>query len=282
MTGPIEWTTRDEKRGGALASKVDSKFGRTVGYRRLTIWIHGFNNSEYRAADVWEITHKRVRGLRGSDLLDGTVWFFWPGDTTKHRGSSALFYFMEVRDAVDAGALLATHLREIMPWNPGLKVDFVAHSLGSRLALEAAKLVKQLEGPKVRTMLLFAAAVPEGLCVPGGRYAAPLAESEKAMYSGNDAVLGRLFEPGQWLARSSRGELNPGPQKAAVGYTGGPEERWLPKAIECAYDHGDYWVSDTSLSLLGELYGMAATAHVLVRRCPHERRLPLRYLPRRH
>ncbi|MDR7254706.1 pimeloyl-ACP methyl ester carboxylesterase [Nocardioides sp. BE266] len=285
MSAPLEWTVRQRKEGGDLRP-LDSKFGRPEGYSKLTIWIHGFNNTEYAISDIWEQTHTRARELSNSQLR-GTVWFFWPGESSAKRGVSAALYFMDVRTAVQAGDALAAYLAAIEPENPGLKVNLVAHSLGSRVALQAAKRLKSLDGPKVETLLLFAAATAEGLCAPGGPYADRLAEREIILFSRDDAVLKRFFRPGQRMARLLRGEVDPGELKDAIGFSGGPPQRWEKYADSCGYGHSDYWLLDQGILEIARLARNQTTPKLprerLVAGAPrHERLCQIRTLRGRH
>jgi pimeloyl-ACP methyl ester carboxylesterase len=254
MTAPIHWTVRDEKRAGSMRNEVLSKFGLPKGHLRLTVWIHGFNTSEYSAADTWEISYRQVMEITKLNRLNGTVWFFWPGDASRNPAFSAAGYFAQIPDAVTAGRLLAQYITSISVHNPGLKVDLVAHSLGCRVALEAARHLSSTKTP-VRTLLLFAAAVPEGLCLPGNQYDGPLAQREQILFSQSDTVLKRWFPLGQALARRTGNDIYPGHLTEAVGYRGGPSDRWKRKQEARDYEHGDYWTGEESLDFLGTLYG---------------------------
>ena len=252
MRAPIELTARAKKVGGGLVEIV-SYFGTPFGYSRLTIWIHGFNNTEYAMRDLWQKTHVKVRGEPELNLK-GTVWLFWPGEAFQNRLVSAPLYFMEVRNAVAAGNLLADYLISIAPRNRGLRVNLVAHSLGSRVALQTALRLKELEGPIVDSLILFAAAVPDGLCLNDKPYSPPLARKEIVFHSSNDKVLRFAFPLGQRLARRLQGELDPSPLRKAVGYTGGPPGRWSEKSDSCGLNHGDYWIDNDCVSTLRGLY----------------------------
>ena len=256
MTTPMHWTVRDEKRAGKMRNGVLSKFGLPRGHLRLIIWIHGFNTSEYSAADTWESSYRRVMEITNRNHLNGTVWFFWPGDASRNPALSAVGYFAQVPDAVTAGRLLAQYVTRISGVTPGLKVDLVAHSLGCRVALEAARNLSSTKtGSPVQTLLLFAAAVPEGLCLSGNRYDRHLAKREQILFSLSDTVLRRWFPVGQAMARRVGNDDHPGKLKEAVGYRGGPPDRWTGRQEAPGYEHGDYWAGAESLGLLSTLYG---------------------------
>lgn len=253
MNDIYEFTVRERHMGGG-SRPIETWPGPPVGFRTLTIWIHGYNNSEIKIRDTWRATYRRMCALGHQGGLGGVAWFFWPGDTFKHRLLSAPFYFMEVRDAVDAGQSLAAYLTGIAVKNPGLEVNIVAHSLGCRVALEAAATLSELEGPRVRNLLLFAAAVPEGLCVPGGPYGDELARNTTVLWSTADNVLRRAFRVGQAMARRFHGEIDPGNRRSAVGCTGQPSSRWNGEATSCGFEHGDYWKKDRSVIRLVQLF----------------------------
>lgn len=257
MTAPLKWTVRAEKRSGALLPAVTSRFGPVYGYRRLTVWIHGFNTSEYSANDKWEETHSLIRERTGLNELKGTVWFFWPGDAARSRIVSAPLYFAQVEDALKAGNALAEYIIDLQTKDPSLEVNLVAHSLGCRIAVEAARQIREVGARPVSELLLFAAAIPEGLCGEGSIYDQKVATRERIYYSQSDRILKTWFPMGQLLARRFRGDANPGKQKLAVGYTGGPVSRWGAENIRAVeYAHDGYWSGEQSLSAIGALYGV--------------------------
>lgn len=252
MTGPYELTCREAKIGGDISDHIVAKFGDPVGERDLVLWIHGFNNPEHRIRETWERTHQQLRTHRGENLLPPTAWFFWPGETNRFQFIAAPFYFMEVADAISAGRSLARYFRRIQDANPDLRVHVVAHSLGSRVALELARDIRLNGGPPMGNMLLMAAATPEGLCVKDGLYPHH-ALREEVLHSRKDRVLRRYFRTGQLLARS-RGDQHPGRGSSAVGYTGGPLARWDLPSPSCDLDHGDYWEDRRALARISSVY----------------------------
>jgi pimeloyl-ACP methyl ester carboxylesterase len=253
MSGLFILNARTRARGGPLRP-IEESSATPEGFRTLTVWIHGFNNSKPRITETWDKAVDVVRKRNGMNNLDGLVWYFWPGDTFRYRPLSMAAYFTEVGDAVTAGRYLADYLTGIAPRNPDLSVNIVAHSLGCRVALEAAIALKELSGPSVGKLLLFAAAVPEGLCVPGQPYGGDLADKVTVLWSNSDRVLRRSFLVGQAMARRFRNEIDPGEQREAVGYAGGPPQRWHGERWSCGLGHGDYWKPGPALDRLAELF----------------------------
>ena len=270
--GPHQWTVRDEKRGGDLLPAIKSKFGPCNGYKKLIIWIHGFNTNEHSAIDQWEKSYEQVCQISGREWLKGTVWFFWPGEATSNKYTSTPLYYPQVSVAENSGNLLAQYLFDVLQKNPKLQITLVAHSLGCRVALQAANRLLDLEGPQIWKILLFAAAVPVGLCEPERIYGKRLAKSEDIMWSESDSVLKRWFQSGQKLARLLKEGIDPGIRKEAVGLVGGPDARWTREQEASGFKHGDYWKDKLSLSLLAQMYG-----HVSQDRHPKEREVKERH-----
>jgi pimeloyl-ACP methyl ester carboxylesterase len=278
MTGPMHWTAREEERAGKVRTELESVFGDPPeSTNHLIIWIHGFNTAQIDAERTWKKTHMRVRDITSLPRLRDTVWFFWPGDASRNKHLSAISYFSQVPKAVRAGHLLAKHVMKLSAQNSELEVSFVAHSLGCRVALEAARELSRVEGGSpVRDLLLFAAAVPEGLCLTGHRYEERLAKQERVLFSTSDSILKRWFPLGQVVARGRGYDLHPGDLKKAVGFTGGPSSRWSWRREAAGYEHDDYWTENESLNLLGSLYG-----HVQKSRNPATRLTKERQVARR-
>ena len=120
--------------------------------------------------------------------------------------------------------LLAAYLRRAAQGRcVPLQLSFVAHSLGSLVVLETLKLLRgDREKIIIRDVLLMAAAVPEGFCVPGELYGNPFSSdaNEVALYSRDDGVLNHAFQIGQEIA-----DRFPENRRRAVGSTGGPWSR---------------------------------------------------------
>jgi pimeloyl-ACP methyl ester carboxylesterase len=266
--GPIEISSRVRGRGGATVFP-ESQWGSLVGYTKLTVFVHGYNVGEYDARAKWKVTHRDLRDALPASRLTNIALYYWPGDASPRREISALSYFTRVDIAVECGRDLAQLLIDTASHGPMLSVRFVGHSLGCRLVLEAARNLRGNAKVRVDTILLMAAAVPEGLCEGDRAYTTPVARRELVLHSSADTVLRRWFRVGQRMARF-RGELSPGPNRGPVGLSGQPRARWNGQLDSCGLDHGEYWTAPYSIKHIANLYGGS-----------RERSLPRKVQPRR-
>jgi pimeloyl-ACP methyl ester carboxylesterase len=227
--------------------------------QRLVILIHGFNNSEAAAQRSFALFRSHI----SSSIRREELWeFHWPGDHSDKWISRAT-YAVRVALAPGVGAALARFLTD-RPSHQ--RVVLIAHSLGCRVALEAALEIKALQPAnpdhRLDEVFLLAAAVPAPLCdTRNGRFPAPVSGREHAFYSPNDKVLRRWFKPGQRLV--SLNETG-----RPVGLNGEPGDvRWTDP-WNSKLDHGEYWgaadVGDQILTRMG----------LATRRTPPSARLP--------
>jgi hypothetical protein len=252
-----------EKRSGGRQAPAHDEWDSLVGRSRLSIFVHGFNNSEARAEDIWKKTHGLlVSGPRPvrADELDPLTLYFWPGDMFVSGRLGAIAYFAKVKRATECGEDLAMFLvAHAARLGRPLTVQFVGHSLGCRLVLEVLRTLDGQPGVIVNEVLLMAAAVPEGLCDKGSTYERPstaMSRKDIALWSRNDEVLEGAFRKGQWMARRFRGEPSPGngPNATeAVGFTGGPSGRWTSD-VNSGLRHGDYWSTRSSVDQIATLF----------------------------
>ena len=166
---PYYVSARDQSTAGNLRSARVLGSYDPDGFSLLTVFVHGYNNSQARASERWnEKIFPGIRDLTRS-LIDGVVLFFWPGDSHSIKALSALQYPWRVQTAISAGVELGKYLRGIARRNPGLQVQFVGHSLGCRVVLSAIhQLSEDPQAVPVARVLLMGAAVPEGdCCAPG-------------------------------------------------------------------------------------------------------------------
>ncbi|MGR6962973.1 alpha/beta hydrolase [Geodermatophilus sp. URMC 61] len=276
--GPIQVLAREIAVAGRPAAPR-SRWGSLIGRTTLTIFIHGFNNSEPRATDTWEKTYSQLCDRLSDRQLDQLVLYYWPGDATSRQATSAPLYFSRVPQAAQCGQDLASYLAHLAQRIKTLRLQIVAHSLGSRVALET---IRALGGhPKVRVenVLLLAAAVPAGLCEDPRRYGKSHAAKEVVVHSRNDDVLRRSFPAGQWMARHmasrTRRDPDPGPLKEAVGYRGKPTTRWSGEPDSSGLRHGEYWTNEGVIDRIASLLGRRAT-RTLAERAPRTRETPQR------
>jgi pimeloyl-ACP methyl ester carboxylesterase len=262
-------SARTESAGGELTKAEILGSDDPTGETLLTFFVHGYNNIEWRATKRWDLhTWPGIRSLTHAPIGD-FVLFFWPGDTGSLKALSALSYPSRVPVAIAAGVELGRYIKGIRRLNPGLRVQFVGHSLGCRVVLSAVEeLAKQPHVVPVLRILLMAAAVPEGDCGESGRWHASIAEtfagalgpdvaesSEVVLYSKKDEILGGIFDLGERKAR--RDGLRSVEPYEAVGLTGGPLDRWDggAGAKECHLKHNGYTTSKVALRHVAALFG---------------------------
>ncbi len=240
----------------------------TVGLREVTVLIHGFNNSYRRARATWKVTMRRIRGLPAADRRR-ILTYFWPGDRGHTRWTSAALYADSLPFAVDAGRLLADYLRAA-----GIRrARLVAHSLGSRVALTAATALAGDPNVTVTEVVLLAAAVPEGLCEQSRAYSVrPRLRRDSVMFSRADRALGRVFELGQWAARLRGLDIDPGPNRTAVGRSGRPVRRWHGDKYACGLSHGEYWTERPARDRIAAVVAGRQFRQVRVRPVPRHGR----------
>jgi len=235
--------------------------------RRLTIFVHGFLNDEFKALkhwddDIWPV----IKGLIKRRTCD-IMLFFWPSDTDIIKIFSAADYPRRVETAISAGAELGEYLKKIAELNPHLRVQLVGHSLGCRVVLSAVQqLAEEPSKVPVVRVLLMGAAVPEGDCTASGPWPKKASElfnvspgpwpkkvselfnvwpdreaarnSDVILYSRDDEILGWKFRLGEHEAR--RRGLRSSDSKA-VGLLGGPgPKRWTEEVDSCGLKHSDY------------------------------------------
>ena len=265
---PYRVSARDRSTAGKLRPAYVRGGYDPSGFRLLTVFVHGYNNSEYRALARWD-DHiwPGIRDLTNSPI-DGVVLFFWPGDSHSIKALSATQYPDRVPTAISAGVELGRYLRHIADKNPGLEVQFVGHSLGCRVVLSA---INQLsENPQtvpVARMLLMGAAVPKGDCTTPGQWRERVSDlfdatfgwrvvknSDVVLHSRDDEILGGvLFRYGEYLARQ-QGLVSFGPHEA-VGLKGGPRDRWTGEADSCGLKHDQYPRHPLALRHVAALFG---------------------------
>ncbi len=226
----------------------------TSGLDRWTIFIHGFNNNAGTAAKTWRGTIEQLQ--RWHVELGDVVLFYWPGDYSRWEPLSAMNYPRTLPIAEQTARLLAAYLRRAAQGRcVPLQLSFVAHSLGSLVVLETLKLLRgDREKIIIRDVLLMAAAVPEGFCVPGELYGNPFSSdaNEVALYSRDDGVLNHAFQIGQEIA-----DRFPENRRRAVGSTGGPGagrgQRWAAAIHMDGFGHGDYWKKQESIEEIARI-----------------------------
>ncbi len=245
----LQFDLRERPEGGTLRQQ-GQLLGRpdAQARRECLVLLHGYNNHRGEAAEAYlgfrnrqvaqfvDVDHARLNARLGDT--------FWPGDA-QWPGPidwlDSLYYPAAVGVAQAAAPLLAELLWRL----PNLEtVDFIAHSLGCRVALETLQLINARGSPHVRRVCLMAAAVPTEMLETGGRFEALLRDLQAGgteihiLHSKADWVLMLAFPPGQTLAGepSARALGRYGPSPEVPGQGGRVTDRQIKGA-----GHSQYW-----------------------------------------
>ena len=246
----LEYYLRERPEGGRLRRPGDlrTRANAPDARRHCLVLVHGYNNHEGEAATAYLGFRTRQYALF-EDLLPGDLEkkfgdTFWPGDAD-WPGPLDWLDFLAYPDAVGNAEKAAPLLAELLMQMPALEsVDFVAHSLGCRLALETINLLYQSGHPAIGRICLMAAAVPCEMVEPGGRFEPALLGLQAAgtrirvLHSKTDLVLKFAFPAGQLLAgEETRGALGRfGPPVDMPGRGATVTEQRIADA-----GHSDYW-----------------------------------------
>lgn len=243
----LELYLRTRAEGGGLASPA--KFQGRIDARartRCLVLVHGFNNSDFEAAEAYHGYRNRQIELTGLSREAIERFFtdaFWPGDADWGKWDWADFLVYPA--AVKVAPLAAKELVALLRSMPNLeRVSFIGHSLGCRVVMEALALLVERPVPLIDAVCLMAAAVPAEMLEPRGRFF-PLMERLRGngtpmyvLHSTRDVVLQRAFPPGQRAARepSNRALGRVGPSPVMPGFGGN-----LTDSVAAGAGHGDYW-----------------------------------------
>jgi pimeloyl-ACP methyl ester carboxylesterase len=164
----------------------------------------------------------------------------WPGNG-RYTLTGALLYPWQIKRSVECGQRLADWIKAK---TSGASFMLVGHSLGCRLILEALKVLDPAHRRRITGVCLMAAAVPVRMIENDELGPAHTPNAIwRILHSRGDNVLGAIFHFGQLFdSQFTR----------AVGYLGGPSERWIKVgSVEEMYDtwnsddryykHGWYW-----------------------------------------
>jgi pimeloyl-ACP methyl ester carboxylesterase len=247
----LQFYLRRKAEGGRLLVPADIRTSADELTRReCLVLVHGFNNTDSEASEAYFGFRARENEIfstadsRAFEHRFGDV--FWPGDAdwwSFFDKVDFLVYPSAVHTAVPTGAELANALWRM----PNLEqVDFIGHSLGCRVVLETLLILRGRAQPRVRKVVLMAAAVPSEMLEPRGKFygllTAMAAEGTiiDVLHSMQDTVLHYAFPPGQSLAGGREGSERAlgryGPSPLMPGYRSTLMEREIAGA-----KHGDYW-----------------------------------------
>lgn len=246
----LSFRTADE--GGDVCLHPDMhQFHKYWSKSKLLLLIHGYNNPKTEAAEAYDefiALQQQLANLPsgGNFAADrDLVEVFWKGDDW--GALSLLYYPYAVPNARQTAEALATTLKILAQQRAeGIEVEVVAHSLGTRLALETLQYIAADPRIAVTRMVFFAAAAPtfklEDPTDPKSlrpAFDAGIKGGVRSLYSGNDIVLSWAFPIGQTFASGREGFF-----PTALGH-----ERWesanLPLSLEQKENpnanHWDYW-----------------------------------------
>jgi len=235
-------------------STLDTTTDRSVGGDApdVVVLIHGYQTkpkkAEGRYRDFRDVTRRVAGG--GVEAFGAVRHVYWQGD---HPFFPVSFLGFPVRPAVAAAAGRVLAADWFNAWSPNQRVHIVAHSLGCRVALEAAREVEVLrrrgvyKGAKIVGLYLLAAAVPVNLCDDPQIFPRPLDHNQHVMHSGQDLVLQTLFGPGSRVGNER------GP---AVGRFGDPTPGRWSTSFPTDLGHGDYWSSSLVAEHICMLLGL--------------------------
>ncbi|HTY48741.1 MAG TPA: alpha/beta hydrolase [Steroidobacteraceae bacterium] len=247
---PLELSFRTADAGGDINTAPDLSQFLQLSHRELILFVHGFNNTVSQARDAYAgfMANQQLLACvpTGGDFAPGQqiVEIFWKGDDWGVM--SALYYADAVPNSVITGRALGQVLQALaVGRGESLEVSIVAHSLGTRLALECLKEIGATPAVLVNHIVFFAAATATFMLdseaeVHGLRR--PLnsvSGGSVSLYSGADMVLALAFPPGQTFSHGQEGFF-----PTALGHA-----EWetptppplLNQAENTGAGHSDYW-----------------------------------------
>lgn len=184
----------------------------------ITFFIHGFTGQGGSGAYAYEV----YQGLRDYGYGGDVVSTVWPAgdswDDWYSAKENAITYGQEFAQILDYYGWTADH---------GVAVNFVAHSLGGKMALECVRELQATYGHSINTVNLLGAAVWDEQ--PGERFYDGIlygTNETHNYYSENDDTLKYSYQSAEF-------------GRHACGYTGGAGgEPWN------WYDHDMTWLID--------------------------------------
>jgi pimeloyl-ACP methyl ester carboxylesterase len=224
----------------AAYRSLDPPKGRSIGGDtvNIVVLIHGYQTGPEKAGERYRDFRDATRRVNGGGIeaFGAIQHVYWQGEHP-FLPVSVLGFPIRTNVAHGAGSVLATDW--FKQWSPKQRVHIVAHSLGCRVALDAAREVEVLrrrgeyDGAQIAGLYLLAAAVPMDLCANAEILPRPHDHDQHVVHSAQDRVL-LTFGMGSWFT-NERG--------MAVGRFGDPiPGRWAT-SLPTDLGHGDYWNS---------------------------------------
>ncbi len=247
----LELYLRGKQEGGKLlVPGIFRALPDALARRECLVLVHGFNNTDSEAAVAYlgfRVRQQEIFGTPDPTAFDRRFGdTYWPGDAdwwSFFDKVDFLIYPSAVHTAVKAAQELVKLLWRL----PNLeRVDFIGHSLGSRVTLETLLLLRTRTLPRIGRVVLMAAAVPSEMLEYRGKFHGLLMElaaegtTIRVLHSKQDSVLHYAFPPGQSLAggkeASDRALGRFGPSPFMPGFNVTLTDREIAGA-----SHGDYW-----------------------------------------
>jgi pimeloyl-ACP methyl ester carboxylesterase len=248
---PLELSFRTRDTGGEVNSAPNlTDFQQRCSSRELILLIHGFNDpiTDARAAyDAFIAMQQNLANIDADgDFAPGhqVVEVFWKGDDWGIL--SPLYYPDAVPNAVTSGAALATVLLKLAEERcDAIEVSIVAHSLGTRVALECIKALCGSSAVEFSHIVFFAAATPTFM-LEDPRESHHLRQAldhvtgaSVSLYSKSDDVLALAFPPGQTISEGNEGFF-----PRALGHEYWDSTEPSPFVVQVNNPnagHSDYW-----------------------------------------
>jgi hypothetical protein len=221
VTRIVDVDFRSERVGGDVVDPTIREAGTVVGLEalvgqpRLVVLVHGFNVDREEAKASYDKLLARLAGAvqSGQDWAFGApvLRVFWPGDAD-WGWFSALVYPQAIGKASDCGRRLAVLLGALgQTVQPELAVDWLCHSMGNRVALQATAELAGNRRVRARRCLCLAAAVStwqlerKGQDMRDGLFSALAGSGVTSVHSASDMVLAMAFPLGETLKASTQG-----------------------------------------------------------------------------
>lgn len=204
--------------------------------RNVVFLMHGFNvNRSTGAAEFQNLS--RLLPAVGDGAV---VAVLWPGDSMLGPAS----YPVETNKADDSAVELAKFIHDNLPQRP--TISLIAHSLGSRVAMQTVVQLSAMGIPVDQVCLMAAAIDNDSLVsVADYKFAALYASRVAVLYSPADQVLKYAYPAGNmlsaflhWTAASNNALGYTGPQSAGGGLPAQIQATGIP--LQIAVDHADY------------------------------------------
>src|SRR5438552_9879552 len=171
----LQFYLRKKTEGGSVLIPGDIRgTADEIARRECLVLVHGFNNTDSEAAEAYFGFRNRQQEIFSPPDPQAFEHRFgdsyWPGDAdwwSFFDKVDFLVYPSAVHSAVRTGAELANTLWRM----PNLEqVDFIGHSLGCRVALEAMLILGGRAAPMLRRVVLMAGAGPAEMLEPHGKF----------------------------------------------------------------------------------------------------------------